>query len=58
MRIHHHYPKNTILPIRVLKAMRNFLVHAYHKIDIKIIWETIQYDIPEIKKSISELSKE
>ncbi|MDQ1328461.1 MAG: hypothetical protein QG641_1746 [Candidatus Poribacteria bacterium] len=35
-------------------GMRNRLVHVYFKIDLNILWNTIQYDIPEL---INELEK-
>jgi len=41
--------------------MRNFLVHAYHRIDTNIVWDTIQKDIPilleEIKRLLNQNNK-
>ncbi len=59
--IEHHYPKNDLSHIKALKAMRNFLVHAYHRIDTNIVWDTIQKDIPilleEIKRLLNQNNK-
>lgn len=33
-------------------GMGNLLRHAYHRIDDKIVWDTIQIDLPMLKESI------
>ena len=55
--IEHHYPKNALSYTKALKAMRNFLVHAYHKIDTNIVWDTIQKDIPILLNELKSLLK-
>ena len=50
--IHHNYPKNPLVATKPLKAMRNFLVHSYHRVDTDVIRDTIKYDLPELKKEI------
>lgn len=37
---------------RKIEAFRNVLVHDYLGIDLEIIWEIIQRDIPELKRAI------
>ena len=54
--IEHYYPKNPLTATKALKAMRNFLVHAYHRIDTSIIWDTIEQDIPNLLKEIQSLN--
>lgn len=46
--------KNNYLNInwREITDMRNFLIHEYYKISNNIIWETINKDIPKLKKLI------
>lgn len=39
-------------------AMRNFLAHEYNKIDYSIIWQTIDNDIPVLKKQIEKIFEE
>ena len=34
------------VPWRVMRAMRNTLVHAYFDIDARIVWETVERDLP------------
>lgn len=40
------------LPIKEMTEMRNFLVHAYHKVDPFIVRDTIENSIPELEKKI------
>lgn len=35
-----------------MKGMRNRLIHDYNEIDIELVWQTIQNDIPDLKKKI------
>ena len=37
---------------REIEAFRNVLVHDYLGIDLEIIWEIIQRDIPKLKRAI------
>lgn len=39
------------IPWRGIKATRNIFAHAYGDVDLKVTWETIQRDIPELKKN-------
>lgn len=38
------------MPWNQIKAMRNIVAHNYGNIDIDILWDTVQYDIPSLKK--------
>jgi len=38
------------LPWGMIKSMRNLIVHAYHKIDLDMIWETATSDIPKLEE--------
>ncbi len=38
-----------------IKAMRNFLIHQYDGVSSQEIWDTIQIDLPELKKKIKEI---
>ena len=46
--------KYTTIPWTLMRAMRNRIVHVYFKIDEKLMWYTVQNDlpplIPELKK--------
>ena len=46
--------KYTAIPWHLMRAMRNRIVHAYFEVDEKLMWDTIQQDLPPL---IPELEK-
>ena len=40
---------NTKMPWRAIIAMRNRTAHAYDEIDMEIVWEIVENNIPELK---------
>ena len=44
----------TTIPWNLMRAMRNRIVHVYFRIDEKLMWDTIQNDLPPL---IPELEK-
>jgi uncharacterized protein with HEPN domain len=36
------------IPWKQMRGMRNITVHEYFKVDLAIIWETIQSDLPNL----------
>ena len=46
--------KYTTIPWNLMRAMRNRIVHVYFKVDEKLMWDTIQNDLPPL---IPELEK-
>ena len=46
--------KYTAIPWSLMRAMRNRIVHVYFKVDEKLMWDTIQNDLPPL---IPELEK-
>jgi len=39
-------------PIKEAIEMRNFLIHGYDEVDIKVVWKTLQEDIPLLKNKM------
>lgn len=37
-------------PLKEMIGMRNFLIHAYDDVDLKVVWKTVQKDIPLVKE--------
>ena len=46
--------KYTTIPWSLMRAMRNRIVHGYFKVDEKLMWDTVQNDLPPL---IPELEK-
>lgn len=42
---------------RIIKDFRNFIIHEYFGINDEIIWDTIQFRLPELLKDFTELIK-
>jgi uncharacterized protein with HEPN domain len=38
---------------RGLRGMGNLLRHGYHKVDEGIVWETVQQDLPELRRGVA-----
>lgn len=38
-----------------MKGMRNWVVHVYFNVDPKVIWDTIQQDLPPLVEPLREL---
>ncbi len=36
------------IPWRLLTAMRNNLIHDYDDVDLNVVWDTIQHDLPPL----------
>ncbi|MCL5986325.1 MAG: DUF86 domain-containing protein [Actinobacteria bacterium] len=49
--------ENPEIPWGRLVGLRNIVSHAYFGIDLKIIWQIITKNLPEIKPLIEELQK-
>ena len=46
--------KHAKIPWSLMRAMRNRIVHVYFKVDEKLMWDTVQNDLPPL---ISELER-
>jgi uncharacterized protein with HEPN domain len=43
------------IPWQVMYAMRNRVSHGYHKVDLEIVWKTIQGDLPRLYQQVQTL---
>jgi uncharacterized protein with HEPN domain len=46
------YPQMPWLDIR---GMRNVAIHEYFQLDLEIIWETIQIDLPQLETALKQI---
>jgi uncharacterized protein with HEPN domain len=44
--------ENAEIPFLFAYDMRNVLAHAYHKVDLNILWRTLERDLPVLKQQI------
>ncbi len=47
----------SVVDIRQIISMRNFLVHEYFGISPGIVWDTVDKDVPQLKEIVEELIK-
>lgn len=50
--------KHPDLPLRSAYEMRNALTHGYFKVDLAIVWMTIQSDLPALREKIQQVLKD
>lgn len=43
------------LPWHQIRGMRNAVIHEYFRVDLAVIWETIQSDLPILKASLKQI---
>jgi len=57
-----HYPsfakRHSDVPFSSAYEMRNALAHGYFKVDLEIVWKTIERDLPELENRIGKLFHE
>ena len=46
------------IPWALIYAMRNRVSHAYHKVDLEIVWNMIQNDLPLLHQQVVDLLHE
>ena len=42
-------------PWHKVRGFRNFILHEYHAIEFRIVWEAIKNDLPDLKKITEQL---
>jgi uncharacterized protein with HEPN domain len=47
--------KYRMIPWGLMRAMRNRIVHAYFEVDEKLMWDTIQNDLPPLIPKLEKL---
>lgn len=60
--IEDHYPEfaaaHPELPLAFAYQMRNAVAHGYFKVDLEIVWKTIQNDLPGLHQQVKTLRQD
>lgn len=46
------------IPWREMNGLRNRIVHDYEGVNLRLVWEIISEDIPELKEKLQKLLNE
>jgi uncharacterized protein with HEPN domain len=41
------------LPLAFAYDMRNLLAHGYYKVDVGVVWKTIERDLPNLRQQVT-----
>ncbi len=52
--IQNEYPQ---VPWAKMRGMRNFVVHEYFGVDVRIVWDTTQEELPALATELEEILK-
>ncbi len=43
------------IPWGAMRGMRNALIHGYASVELNIVWDTLQQDIPQLNEQIRQV---
>ncbi len=43
------------VPWRDMTRMRNIMIHEYDNVDLKIVWDTVQNDLPKLTEALKKI---
>ncbi len=49
--------KERSIPWDDIVAMRNILTHEYFGVDLEVVWKTVKYDLPSLRRIVEKLLK-
>ena len=49
---------HTNLPLKAAYGTRNLLAHGYFKVDLDVVWKTLEMDLPSLKLQVEEAIRE
>ena len=48
----------SVIPWQDIIGMRNRLIHGYFDVDIKLVWNTLKYNLPDLIKQLINILKD
>lgn len=52
------WKENPQIPWRKVAGIRDRLAHGYYQISLKIVWETVQNNLPALKTEVTKILAE
>ena len=56
--IQRHFPEfaqqNSNFPLKAAYATRNVLAHGYFKVDLELVWNTVERDLPKLGEQVED----
>jgi uncharacterized protein with HEPN domain len=49
--------RHSEVPWSIIYTMRNRIAHGYFKVDLEIVWRTIQRDLPELAVAVGKIAR-
>ena len=46
------------LPLAFAYDMRNLLAHGYYKVDVNVVWKTIERDLPYLQERVNQTMRD
>lgn len=46
------------LPLAFAYDMRNLLAHGYYKVDVNVVWKTIERDLPYLQEQVTQAMRD
>lgn len=46
------------LPLAFAYDMRNLLAHGYYKVDVNVVWKTIERDLPYLEEQVTQAKRD
>ena len=46
---------DSTMPWQQIRGMRNAVIHEYFQVDLEIVWQTTQLDLPALKESLQQI---
>ena len=46
---------SSYIPWKLMRTMRNKMIHSYFEVDAKVVWATIKIDLPTLRPRIESL---
>lgn len=50
--------KHPDLPLRAVRGMRNAISHGYFTVNLRLVWQAVEHDVPQLATQLKEVREE